>query len=213
MSKAALIIGMGSGLSMGLAKKFGSEGFQIGMVSRTTEKLAGYVDDLSAAGIESTYAPADVGSEKELLAACESLRKLLPQVDVLLYNAVDYRYINILEEKVDDLSNGFKVSVANALTAVRFFREDLKETKGAAILTGGGLALNPHPDFATIALGKAGIRSLTTQLHQALKDEFYVGSVLVNGMIDPKSEQYSPDAIAAKFWELYNDRSTAEIIY
>ncbi len=212
MAKVLLIIGAGPGLSMAAAKKFGREGFTVGMISRSEQKLKSYVKQLSAAGVKSDYAAADAGDTTSLKSAIKTIREKLGLVDVLLYNAVDARLKHIMDESAEDLTNGFQISVAGALTAVQQLHADLKQNKGAVLFTGGGTALYPVPEMGTISLGKAGLRSLAHQLHKALKEDgIYAGTLTITGMIDPASDKHSPDILAEKFYGLYKKRAEAEM--
>jgi short-subunit dehydrogenase len=201
-------------MAMGLAEKFGKEGFKIGMISRTESKLKGYVEELKEKDIESEYAVADVADTDQLKTALHSLKDRLGRVDVLEYNAVDARYVNIMDEDVDDLTKGFRISVGNAFAASMELLPELEKNKGAILFTGGGTATDPNPDFASISLGKAGIRNLALQLHGTLKDKgVFVGTVTVGGWIHHESETHSPEILAEKFWELYQSRDQVELIY
>ncbi len=205
---------MGPGMSWGLATKFGAEGYEIGMISRTESKLAGYKDKLAALGITSHYVACDVADTHELVSALSSLKNVMPSIHILHYNAVDARFVNILDEDIDDLTRGFRLSVGNALEATRTLLPDLEANHGSVLFTGGGTATHPNPDFATISLGKAGIRNLAYQLHTVLKPRgVFVGTVTVGGWIDHSSETHSPEILAQKFWDLNEARDQVEIIY
>lgn len=72
----------------------------------------------------------------------------------------------------------------------------------------------PNPQFGSLSLGKAGLRSLAHQLHEALKPEgVYAGTIIVNGYIQPDSPTHSPKIVADKFWELYSARQDKELQY
>jgi short-subunit dehydrogenase len=214
MKKTILIVGMGTGMSLGMAQKFGKEGFQVGMISRNADKLDNFRQQLNEQGITAAYATADVAEADQLLAAIDALKAKLGAAHVLHYNAVDARMKPLLEESVEDLTRGFRISVANVLTATRAVLPDLRFNQGAVLLTGGGTALSPNPDIATISLGKAGLRSLALQLHQVLQKEgVFVGTLTVNGWISTESATHSPALLADKFWELYQSRDKAELVY
>ncbi|GAB2540003.1 SDR family NAD(P)-dependent oxidoreductase [Spirosoma aerophilum] len=214
MQRSILIIGMGPGLSYGIAERFGREGFRVGMISRTREKLESYQHKLQQSGIESVFAVADVSSEAQLIAALDSLTEQLGGVDVLQYNAVDYRYKFILDETLDELTTGFRTSVGNALVSVKHLLPKLKEAKGAVLMTGGGTANYPSPDMGSISLGKAGIKNLTYQLNSALSSMgVFVGTVTISGAISPDSPTHSPAILAEKFWTLYQQRNPVEVVY
>jgi len=214
MSKSIIIIGMGPGLSLGVAEKFGAEGFTVGMVSRTQAKLKELQIQLKSKNIQSAYEAADVANTEQLLSAVAKLKSKLGIVDVLHYNAVDYRMKPLMEETIEDLTNGFKTSVGNVLMVVKELLPDLEKSKGVILLTGGGTATQPNPDMASISLGKAGIRNLAYQLHQVLKpDGIYVGTLMVMGWIQPDSKTHSPKILADKFWEMSIARNSVELVY
>ncbi len=203
---------MGQGLSYGIAEKFGKEGFQVGMISRNQDNLKSFQKQLKTEGIHSEFAVADVSDTQQLIQALNSLKEKLGQITVLQYNAVDYRMKNLMEENVEDIITGFKISVANAFAATKELLSDLKETNGAIFLTGGGLAYNPSAEMASISLGKAGIRNLAYQLHQSLhKENVFVGIVTINGIIQKESETHNPTKIADKFWEMFTSRKEVEM--
>lgn len=210
MKRTIIIIGMGPGLGLGMANKFGSEGFKVGMISRDVEKLKKYQAQLKEAGIES----ADVANTRQLLLALDKLVKNLGGLNVLHYNAVDYRVKNILLEHIDDLTNGFKLSVGNVIEAVNRVLPTLKASKGSILLTGGGTSNNPNPDFCSISLAKAGIKNLAYQFSAALKNEdVYTGTLNIQGFISEDSPKHSPKLLAEEFWLMNERRETVEVMY
>lgn len=212
--KNIIIIGSGPGLSKAIAEKFGKEGFAVGLISRTTEKLKDLVADLENMEITAFYASADARDKAQLFQAIEILRKKLGKVDTLVYNAAVLKQKNIMEESPDSLGEDFKLSVINALYAVQTVFEDLKENQGSVLLTGGGLAINPNPEMGSVCMGKAALRNLALQLNQTLKkDTVFAGTVTICDQIKTDSKTHSPKLIANKFWELHEKRSEAEIQY
>ncbi len=205
---------MGEGLSLGVAQKFGSEGFHIGMISRNAEKLNTLKEKLAKQDIKADFATADVNKTEELILALDQLRAKMGNIDLLHYNAVDYRMVNIIEESADSLTEGFRISVANALASSMHLLNDLEKSKGSILLTGGGTAIQPNPNLSSISLGKAGIRNLAYQLHEVLKEKgIYVGTLTIMGWIQPDSETHSPSILGDKFWELYKNRNDVEVTY
>ena len=89
------------------------------------------------------------------------------------------------------------------------FREHVRAMRergeGTILFTGGGLALQPYPDFASLAIGKAGIRSLTFSLAQEVADDgIHVGTVTICGFIRAGTK-FDPDTIAESYWELHSE--------
>jgi short-subunit dehydrogenase len=117
-----------------------------------------------------------------------------------------------MAETVEDLTRGFKISVANCFAAAKDLLPELQRNAGSILITGGGTANYPNPAMATISLGKAGVRNLALQLHQACKSVgVFAGTVTINGAIDPASAVHNPDSLAEKFWQLNQRRDQAEV--
>jgi short-subunit dehydrogenase len=100
--------------------------------------------------------------------------------------------------------------VAGLLTATRAVLPEFRAAgKGTVLVTGGGLSLQPLPEYGSLAVGKAGIRNLAQSLHLALKPEnIRVATVTICGFVSVHSPVHNPPAIAAAFWKLYQDESS-----
>jgi len=214
MNKNIIIVGAGPNLSFGVADKFGANNFSIGLISRNEEKLKGLAAELILKGFNVKYAVADASNTNELENALLRLNNELGGVDVLLYNATHMKFRNIMDEKTEDLVEDFKLSVANAFHSVKTLQEKLKESKGAVLFTGGGLATHPNVQVGSLSIGKAALKNLALQLHEVMKVEnIYVGTLTVNNAISKDSETHSPKILAEMYWEMYEKRSDAEIQY
>ena len=77
MVNTILIIGMGEGLSLGIAEKFGQEGFKIGMISRNANKLLGLQTKLKEQNIVSDFATADVADTIQMIKAIQEIKNKL----------------------------------------------------------------------------------------------------------------------------------------
>jgi short-subunit dehydrogenase len=214
MNKNVIIIGAGPGLSQGIAEKFGTEGYVVGLISRNEEKLKQQVIDLKSLGVNSFYAIANAYDKDSLNDAIISLKEKIGKIDTLVYNAAALKMKNLMDESTDDLVDDFKISVANAFHTVKLLYQDLKEMQGTVLFTGGVFAINPSPQFGSLSLGKAALRNLAFQLHQELKaDNIYVSTLTINGYIQHSSETHSPKILAEKFWNMHQTRSEVEIQY
>jgi short-subunit dehydrogenase len=82
-----------------------------------------------------------------------------------------------------------------------------KKKKGTILFTGGGLSIEPYVDFASLAIGKAGIRNLTYSLAQECEPlGIHVATVTICGMVE-KGTKFDPDKISEKFLELHLQKS------
>ncbi|GAB3994422.1 SDR family NAD(P)-dependent oxidoreductase [Spirosoma daeguense] len=214
MNKNIIIVGAGPNLSSGIAEKFAEHNFSIGLISRNEQNLKALLAEFKTKGIKADYAVADAYNTLQIENAVLELADKLGSVDALLYNAAAMKFKNIIDEKAEELTDDFRMSVANAFHCVKTLHQQLKQTNGAVLLTGGGLALYPNVQVGSLSINKAALRNLAFQLHEVLKpDNIYAATLTINNSIQPDSETHSPTILAEKFWEMYVNRTDAEVSY
>ncbi|MBM7702904.1 SDR family oxidoreductase [Metabacillus iocasae] len=211
INKTLLIIGAGPGISLYTAKKFGKEGFNVALIARNLESLQNYEAELKNDGMNVKGFQGDVSSEESLKAAIHQVVKTFGRIDVLLYNAASGHPGKPTTLRVDQVLEDFKVSVAGALTSVKEVLPSMEN--GSILLTGGGLALYPYADYASLAIGKAGIRNLAYSLNQELSEKgIYVGTLTIKGFVQ-EGTYFSPDNIANAFYDMYEKREEVEVVF
>ncbi|GAB4210795.1 MAG: SDR family oxidoreductase [Roseiflexaceae bacterium] len=212
-----VIVGAGPGLSQAVARRFGREGWTVVLLARRPEALEGYVAELRAGGLTAHGIPTDAGDPAALAAAFAESAQRFGAPEVLVYNAaavapgapstldpalvLDHLKINVL---------GALVSAQQVIPAMR------QRGHGSILLTGGGLALHPMPQYASLALGKAAMRNLAFSLAGELAPEgIHVATVTVSGFIQPGT-RFDPDDIAQEYWRLHTqprEEWETEVVY
>jgi len=203
-----IIVGFGPGLGTAVARRFAREGFAVRGLARDPARHA----NLIVPGI--TLAAADAADPAGLATA------LADGADVLVYNA--YRATMVAAPSAlepSELVTDFSVNVAAALAAAQAVLPGMRARRaGSLIFTGGGLALDPTGwlPAASLAIGKAGLRSLAQTLHAELAPQgIHAGMVTVAGAVAPGTA-FDPDRIAGAFFDLHRDPPgafRAELIY
>ncbi|MFX1456848.1 MAG: SDR family NAD(P)-dependent oxidoreductase [Promethearchaeota archaeon] len=216
--KIITIVGMGPGNGMGIARRFGKEGFTVAMISRNEEKLRKLQTELKKDDIPAYYFVGDASIEDSLKNAFKELKEKVGNTDVLIYNAARLKMRNILEERFESLVTDFKVNVAGVFTAVQEVLPAMKANReGTILVTGGHLGIEPHKDFASLSIGKGALINLVKTLAAELTPQnIHVASVIICGLIKPEDEKYNPSTIAENYWELYTQRKEdfeVEILY
>lgn len=212
----ALIVGVGPGLGLALARKFGSEGFALTIAGRNQEKLTGFAEQLRADGITVDTAIADAADPKGFQASLQALAaKITPRV--VVYNAAIVATDNVLTSDIDYLITNYNIDALGAITTAQVFTPAMREAGTGTFLTSGGYAyIDPYPAYATIALGKGGLRVATVLIHKELKDEgVHVATVTIAGGIEPGTPM-APELIADTFWDLHTqpaEQWTAETVF
>jgi NAD(P)-dependent dehydrogenase (short-subunit alcohol dehydrogenase family) len=152
-------------------------------------------------GCPSPGAPAH---DPSLLAALRAAVRALGPVDVLVYNVASFETGRPTTLSTERLLAEFHTNVAGALTAAREVAGSMRKRKrGTLLFTGGGFAYEPAPNYASLSLGKAALRSLTYTLAQELGvDGIHVATVTVHGFVQPGTK-FDPRNIAASYIALY----------
>lgn len=215
MSKQLIVIvGAGPGVSAAVARKFGSEGFRVALVARNQASLDELSEELRDRDIDTYSVTADASKTESIEEAFKAIREQFGVPDALLYNAAAISASKVTQLDEQRLIDDFKVNVVGALTSVKQVATDFAERKeGTILITGGGLALHPNPDYASLSIGKAGVRSLAYSLAQELKPHnVYVGTVTIGGYVS-KGTFFDPDRIAEEYWNLYRKRDEVEFVF
>lgn len=215
MSKPIVaIVGAGSGVSAGVARKFGGQGFAIALVARTRSSLDTQVARLHDHGIEASGFVADVTDAVGLTAAFDAIETELGRPDVLVYNAGANTIGEPSQLDTADLLGDFAVNVAGALNSARLVIPGMVERgSGTILFTGGMLGVNPVSSRASASIGKAGLRNLAFTLSEELSPKgLTVGIVTIGGVVEAGTH-FDPDLIANAYWALYSGARTGEIQY
>lgn len=212
--KLIVVVGAGPGIGNHVAKKFGNNNFRVVLVSRNQDALNQYVEELKSQEIEAYAVVADAASTESVDAAFEQIKKDFGPVDVLVYNAAIVQGGRPTSLTPESLLKHYQVDVVGALrSALKVIPDQVANKSGTILFTGGGLALHPSADYATLSLGKAGIRTLALTLAEELKPQgVFVGTVTVAGGVK-KGTHFAPELIAEKYWDLYEKQEEHEIVY
>ncbi len=206
-----IVIGAGPGLGEALARRFGAEGHHIGLVARDGEKLKGMAERLSARGIVTAACPADGADDRAVARAIGDLERANGPCTTLIYNAAVLKEAKPLDLSPARLRAEMDVNLTGALVAAQTVAPGLvKRGAGAILFTGGGLALEPFPEWTSLALGKAALRSLAFCLNKELVPQgVHVAVVAICGIIEAGTP-FDPDRIADAYWRLANTTPSAD---
>jgi NAD(P)-dependent dehydrogenase (short-subunit alcohol dehydrogenase family) len=196
------IIGVGPGLSQAIAERFVAGGYGVGLIARSETTTRPLAERLSESGT-AVWARADAGDEICLRDALEAVEQQIGPTDVLIYNASVMRAEGALNVRPAMVRAEFDVTVIGALVSAQHVARGMIERgSGAILFTGGGLALEPYPEWTSLALGKAALRSLAFSLYKELAPEgVHVAVVAVCGIVEPHGP-FDPHAIAEEYWRL-----------
>lgn len=204
MQKLFISIGSGPGIGLSTAIRFAKEGFIPVLASRDASKLKSLADEVKqATGQDAELFQLDAGNSEQIAALAERYSKATA---VLHYNAAVKLPRHITELSFDALSTDIQVGITGALAAIKAFSPAMVQQKqGTILLTGGGLALYPSPEFLTLSIAKAGIRCMSQALFDELAaNNVHIGSVTVTKVVEAGSED--AENIAEAFWKIHNSQ-------
>src|SRR6202046_5084511 len=150
-----VIVGAGPNLGLAVARRFGREGFAVGLVSRTESRLVELAGQLRLDGINVAGAAADIRDSDALAAAIGRLADELGPVEVLEFSPLPAPEFMkpILETTVDDVRGPLEFSVLGAVAAVTTVVQPMLERgSGTILFTTGGAAINPYPHGARVGV-------------------------------------------------------------
>ena len=215
--QTAIIVGVGPGLGLAIARRFARGGLRVALVARSEEKLRQYERQMTGEGPEARGFVGDASSPASLAAAFRAVRESLGAPSVCVYNAVGVHPGPASGLTPEDLADDLNLSVVGALATAREALPAMRERgEGTLLFTGGGAAFMALRDMATLSITKAAMRNLALCL--AAESEgtgVHVATVTVSGMV-AAGTHFDPDLIAEEYWKLHTqtgaDRQT-EIVY
>lgn len=199
----AVVVGVGPGMGVALARAFGREGATVALVARRADALASYAEELAADGLTARAYPADVADEASLRAAFAAIRASLGDPDVLVYNASLNAPGTPAEVRPVDAAAAFAVGALGALVALQEVLPAMRaRDAGTVLVTGGGLALRPWPPATALGMAKAAVRNLVQAAARDLAGTgVHIGMVTIMGVVGAPG--FDPDDIAARFVQMH----------
>lgn len=221
--KVIAILGVGPGLGLSMAQRFAKEGFAVALVSRTTERHAGYLASLG--GAEARSYAADLTSPAQLRAVLDRITADLGDLDTVYFGpAVVGAPISPITEldpvAVRDLVGDVLTAPITLVSAV--LPGMRARGRGTLLFAGGLSGKHPLPQMGTLVPAAAALRMYVLTLAAALKDEgLYAATLTIGGLIErgdihrkfatgQEVPTLDPDDIADTAWRMYVERSEAE---
>ncbi|MEV7097185.1 SDR family NAD(P)-dependent oxidoreductase [Amycolatopsis sp. NPDC051045] len=222
------VLGVGPGLGLSIAHRFGREGFTTALVSRTDARHATY--RASLAGVDAPTYTADVTDEAQLRDVLVRITADAGEIDTVYFGPADATsgpgITPLTEAGAVALRTSFDSIVLPAARLVETVLPGMLERGSGSLLFAGGLSGKyPIPMLGSLAPASAALRMYVLTLHAALRETgVYAGILTVGGLIERGDIHrvftaqdhgftpgtLDPDDIAEKAWSLYAERDAAE---
>jgi NAD(P)-dependent dehydrogenase (short-subunit alcohol dehydrogenase family) len=210
----ALIVGVGSGLSASLARRFSAEGVAVSLAARNADKLAVLAAETNARAFACDAT--DAAQVARLFADLDAAGRA-PDLVVFNAGAAGRGPIETLEPEMVRqtlMSGAYGGFLVAREAAVRM----IPKRHGAILFTGASASVKGYPRSSPFAMAKFGLRGLAQSLARELAPQgVHVGHFVIDGGIrnpgrseppDRPDSMLDPDAIADAYWRLATqDRS------
>ena len=200
----AVIVGVGPGLGLELARTFGSAGHPVAMLARDKAKLDNFAKELASTGQDARGYVTDAADPVNLRDVLNAAIGEMGAPDVLVYN------VGVLTPDSpvggDDQTWAYNtaINILGARVAANAVLPELRDGRGTLLFTGGGYALHPSKKFASLSVGKAGLRAYVDMLHDQLAGTgVHATSVTITATIG-SARRFEPAEIARAYLELGN---------
>lgn len=215
MSKNALIIGAGRGLSASVARLFVAQGMKVGLAARNIEKLAGLADQIGA----KTY-KCDATDPNAVSELFDAFDLDFGTLDVLVYNPNVMLRGPIAEVDPEGTKNTILVSAYGAFLAAQQAAIRMQKAgSGTMLFTGASAGIKGYPKSAPFAMGKFALRGLCQSLARELSPQnIHVAHFVIDGQIldpergapfDDPARTLDPDDIAQSYLHIASQNRSA----
>lgn len=221
-SKVAAVLGVGPGLGAAIARRFAREGFAVGLMARSEEKLTSIQTEIEKDGGTALSISADATDPASVTSAFDQVQQKLGNPEIFVYNTGAFQMGGILEITPEQFENNWKANCFGAfLSAQQVLPVMVERGSGTILFTGATASIKGSARFAGLAVGKFGLRALAQSLAREFGPQgIHVAHIIIDGMIDTsrvrgmapdreKQTLLSPEGIAETYWQLYLQDPTA----
>jgi NAD(P)-dependent dehydrogenase (short-subunit alcohol dehydrogenase family) len=208
MTKTALIVGTGSGISASVARALADDGYKVALASRKPEHFAELATDIQAHSFA-----VDAASQPSVSAMFADLDRTFGAPDVVVYNA-SFRTRGPLVDLVpEDVMRTLEVTAFGAfLVAQEAARRMVARGSGTILFTGASASMKGYAQSAPFAMGKFALRGLAQSMARELQPKgVHIAHFNIDGGVrnaargrseataDASDSLLDPDAIAETY--------------
>lgn len=228
MGDIAVIVGAGPGLGAAVGRRFARAGCAVALLARNPETLSAVEAGVRRAAGAATppgrvlTLPCDATDSESAAQAFSRVRDALGAPTVLVYIAGAFARGGILDLDPGAFEEAWRVNCLGALLCAQQVLPDMVRSKrGTILLSGATASLRGSALFASLAVGKAGLRALAQSMAREFGPQgIHVAHVVIDGQIGtervrarvpsdrPEASFLQPDALAEQYWQLHLQHPT-----
>ena len=218
MTRTALIVGAGSGISASFARLLDGEGYEIALASRTPARVAAL-----AAGLKATTHVCDAADPESVDQLFQQIDRQFPKLDVCLFNASARAPGPIADVDPDQARSALLASAYGGfLVCQAAAKRMLPHGTGNILMTGASASVKGYPQSAVFAMGKFALRGLAQSMARELAPKgIHVAHFVIDGGVrnsatgrpeggNAAADSYlDPDAIAQSYLHVVKQHRSA----
>ncbi len=214
--KVAVVVGVGPGLGIALARRFARGGYAVGLLARKPEVIKSAQEEIEKAGGKAFAVSTDAGDPSSVAAAFKQIKEKLGAPEVLIYHAGMFQMGGILEVSPEKFLECFKINcMGGYLAAQQVLPDMVKAKRGTILFTGATASIRGSAKFAPTATGKFALRALSQSIAREFGSQgIHAAHVVIDGQIDtPYVRSLFPDrethtflsvaGLAETYWQLH----------
>lgn len=208
MTKSALIVGAGTGLSASFARVAARAGYRIALAARTGANAAAVCDETNA-----TLYTCDVRDPAQVAQLFADTDRDFGPPDVVLFNPSARARGSILDLDTGDVANAIQVTAYGGfLVGQQAARRMVPRGSGAILFTGASASVKGYARSAPFAMAKFALRGLAQSMARELAPKgVHVAHFVIDGGVQDAAKgkrerdgagpdsMLDPDAVAATY--------------
>jgi short-subunit dehydrogenase len=157
-----VITGASAGIGRACAQLFAERGYDVGLIARGPDGLAGAVADVEQAGSRAVAVPADVSDAEAVEKAARSITEELGPIDVWVNNAMATVYGPFLDISADEYRRVTEVTYLGFVNGTRAaLHQMMPRDRGVIVQVGSALAYRGIPLQSAYCGAKHAIQGFT----------------------------------------------------
>jgi NAD(P)-dependent dehydrogenase (short-subunit alcohol dehydrogenase family) len=218
LKRVALITGVGPGLGAALARRFALEGFQVGLLARSSEFIQTLAKEISASNPRAISVVADVSRPAETRAAVQRVREDLGSIGVLIHNPSSDLGQGLLGTTPEQFEHSWRVAALGGFVCAQETAPDMLQAGDGVMLFTGATSSLRGGGWLAFSSAKFAVRGLAQSLARELWPQgVHVAHVIIDGLIGTPQDHgrvpadeplLKPERVADAYWQLaMQDRS------